>query len=98
MSVRSKILLGAAAAGVMVGGVWVGSGIRGSVTYGAAVREVSAARADLAALSTEKVAPAEGASNIFKLVGKAVEPSIVNIQAKKTITGVHANIGPDVFK
>ncbi len=98
MLMKSKILLAAAAAGVMLGGVWVGREIRGTVTYAATVREVSAARADLTAIAHDDAKPGEQISNVFKLVGKAVEPSIVNIQAKKSVTGVRAATGQDMFK
>ena len=74
----SVLLLGAVGAA----GVMFGNGLVKDVQYAHAQEAVQSSR--------EQLAKAEDLASVFRNVGKAVEPSVVNIQVRKTVKGVHS--------
>src|SRR6185436_19565280 len=71
-------------AGVGSAGWMFGSGLVRDAQYVRAAAEVQASR--------EQLAKAEDLATVFREVGKAVEPSVVNIEVKKTVKGVHRSL------
>src|SRR5436189_4664900 len=71
-------------AGVGTAGWMFGNGMVRDVQYAHAVAEVQASR--------EQLAKAEDLATVFREVGKAVEPSVVNIEVRKTIKGFSRNL------
>ncbi len=66
--------------GASIAAYLVGSNFVQNVKFARAAEEVEVTRQQLATVTD--------LSNVFKAVGKAVEPSVVNIQVRKTIKGV----------
>src|SRR4051794_35361250 len=73
-SVATLLLIGAGAA------AWFGgSNLVQNVQFARAEQEVKATR--------EQIEKVEDLSTVFRHVGKVVEPSVVNIQVRKTVKG-----------
>jgi serine protease Do len=68
-------------AGVGSAGWMFGSGLVRDAQYARAAAEVQASR--------EQISKAEDLATVFREVGKVVEPSVVNIDVRKTVKGVH---------
>src|SRR5690349_2878856 len=66
---------------VAVGGYFGGDALVKDVRYARAEEQVNASREDL-----KKVDDIYG---VYRAVGKAVEPSVVSIEVRKTIKGIH---------
>jgi len=72
--------------GASIAAYLVGSSFVQNVKFARAAEEVEVTRQQLATVTD--------LSNVFKAVGKAVEPSVVNIQVRKTIKGVSNRVLP----
>src|SRR2546430_14798151 len=73
--------------------VLAGVGATGFMFGAGLVRDVQFARAEAQVqTSREQLAKAEDLASVFRNVGKAVEPSVVNIQVHKTIKGVQRSL------
>ena len=70
--------------GVAVGGWMVGSGVVAEVQFARAQAQVQTSR--------EQLATAQDLSSAFREVGKAVEPSVVRIDVRKTVKGVSRSL------
>jgi serine protease Do len=70
--------------GVAVGGWMVGSGVVADVQFARAQAQVNTSR--------EQLATAQDLSSAFREVGKAVEPSTVRIDVRKTVKGVSRSL------
>jgi S1-C subfamily serine protease len=68
-------------AGVGSAGWMLGSGLVRDAQFARAAADVQTSR--------EQLQKAEDLSTVFREVGKAVEPSVVNIEVTKTVKGVH---------
>src|SRR3954465_533214 len=68
-------------AGVGSAGWMFGSGLVRDAQFARAAAEVQASR--------EQISKAEDLATVFREVGKVVEPSVVNIDVRKTVKGVH---------
>src|SRR5690242_16847775 len=68
-------------AGVGSGGWMLGSGLVRDALFARAAAEVQSTR--------EQISKAEDLSTVFREVGKVVEPSVVNIDVRKTVKNVH---------
>jgi serine protease Do len=82
---------------LLVGAISIGSYI--GVT--SLVRDVRFAQAeDQVAASREDLKRVDDLANVYRAVGKAVEPSVVKIDVIKTVKGVHrgADFGDDIFR
>jgi serine protease Do len=79
-------------AGVGSAGWMFGSGLVRDAQFARAAAEVQASR--------EQLAKAEDLATVFREVGKAVEPSVVNIDVRKTVKGVHRSLpfGDDMLR
>ncbi len=79
-------------AGVGATGFMFGNGLLRDAQFAQAEAQVQTSR--------EQLSKAEDLSSVFRNVGKAVEPSVVQIDVKKTIkpTGMHGNIPDDMLK
>ena len=65
------------------------------------VRDVRFAQAeDQVAASREDLKRVDDLANVYRAVGKAVEPSVVKIEVIKTVKGVHRGVdfGDDMFR
>src|SRR2546429_5566024 len=81
MNVFKKGLSTLLISGLAVGGYFGGNALVRDVRYARAEEQVAASREDL-----KKVDDIYG---VYRAVGKAVEPSVVSIEVRKTIKGVH---------
>ncbi|HEX3356648.1 MAG TPA: trypsin-like peptidase domain-containing protein [Tepidisphaeraceae bacterium] len=82
---------------LLVGAISIGSYI--GVT--SLVRDVHFAQAeDQVAASREDLKKVDDLANVYRAVGKAVEPSVVKIDVIKTVKGVHRGMdfGDDIFR
>ena len=70
--------------GLAVGGYFAGNALVRDVRYARAEEQVAASREDL-----KKVDDIYG---VYRAVGKAVEPSVVSIEVRKTVKGVHGGL------
>src|SRR5690349_5642322 len=68
-------------AGISIGSYLIGSGLVRDVRFAQAQEQVQASR--------EQLKNIDDLANVYRAIGKAVEPSVVNIQVKKTVKNVH---------
>ena len=84
-SLKKKTMTAVLAAAVGVGGFMFGNGYVRDAQFARAQEQVQTSRAELAR--------AEDLASVFRHVGKAVEPSVVNIRVSKAVTGnVHRSL------
>ncbi len=77
--------------GALGAATWtVGNSLVQDVKFARAQEQVNASRQELQ--------KAEDLASVFRAVGKAVEPSVVLIEVKKTVKGTHSQIDPDLLK
>src|SRR2546429_7595153 len=84
MNVFKKGLSTLLISGLAVGGYFGGNALVRDVRYARAEEQVAASREDL-----KKVDDIYG---VYRAVGKAVEPSVVSIEVRKTVKGVHGGL------
>ena len=80
MNKMKKSVAALVLAAVAGGGFMFGSGVMRDMQFAHAQAKVETSR--------EELAKAEDLASVFRNVGKAVEPSVVNIQVRKTVSGV----------
>jgi serine protease Do len=81
MNRMKKMMSVAVLAGVGATGFMFGNGMVHDVQFARAEAQVQTSR--------EQLAHAEDLATVFREVGKVVEPSVVNINVRKTVKGVH---------
>ena len=86
MNVLRKYMVAVTIGGASIATYLVGSNFVQNVKFARAAEEVELTRQQLATVTD--------LSNAFKQVGKAVEPSVVNIQVRKTVKGVSNRVLP----
>ncbi len=86
MNVLRKYMVAVTIGGASIATYLVGSNFVGNVKFARAAEEVE--------LTKQQLATVTDLSNAFKMVGKAVEPSVVNIQVRKTVKGVSNRVLP----
>src|SRR5438034_2834107 len=84
MNVFKKSISTLVISGIAVGSYFAGNALVRDVRYARAEEQVQASREDL-----KKVDDIYG---VYRAVGKAVEPSVVSIEVRKTVKGVHGGL------
>src|SRR4051794_11366482 len=87
MNVFKKGISALVISGIAIGSYIGGTALVRDVRFAQAEEQVQASREDL-----KKV---DDISQVYRAVGKAVEPSVVSIEVHKTIKGVHQGLNFD---
>jgi serine protease Do len=87
---RSRFAVAILSGSAIAGGFFGGNSLLERWQFARAEQQVEASR--------EQLAHVEDLATVFRHIAKAVEPSVVKIEVKKTIKNPHGNMDPDLLR